>query len=345
MADVDKNEQFMLDEVIAWSLHDYETQVAASASAYTASSSHACTGDAFQAFISCDVCERHNPSSDCFLDMRDCKHILCLACHAAAAAVPSSFSDALIRCPVRGCSAGFFLSSRPSSLPSQSFFYCNICMEQKPASEAFLDIQGCSHVYCHECVAAYVAAKVEDNESTIVCPHVGCAKGHLEPHSCRDAIAPQVFERWGVLLCEASIAQAKRFYCPYDDCSVLLVNDEAEDVKQSECPYCGRLFCAQCKVPWKEHGDVSCEKYRALGKEKEEQRKLKEVADKNGWKMCPKCGSCVERVEGCVFIMCRYAYMRSPSLRKFFFSIWPSSLFALLKFDTLRKLTIALVVT
>ncbi|KAM7280166.1 hypothetical protein ACFE04_007300 [Oxalis oulophora] len=39
--------------------------------------------------------------------------------------------------------------------------------------------------------------------------------------------------------------------------SAATIIDEGRNViKESECPYCRRLFCAQCKVPW--HAGVQC---------------------------------------------------------------------------------------
>ena len=47
-----------------------------------------------------------------------------------------------------------------------------------------------------------------------------------------------------------AIGAADSLYCPHKDCSALLVKPE-EDVSDepSECPECGRVFCATCKIP------------------------------------------------------------------------------------------------
>ncbi|XP_057452976.1 uncharacterized protein LOC130744831 [Lotus japonicus] len=98
-----------------------------------------------------------------------------------------------------------------------SQMYCTICMDAKPTEEM----------------------------------------GVLEPHQCRSIIPEEVFDRWENVLCDNLVLVSQKFYCPFKDCSAMLVNDdEGEVVTSSECPHCNRLFCAQCKVPW--HGGIDC---------------------------------------------------------------------------------------
>ena len=52
----------------------------------------------------------------------------------------------------------------------------------------------------------------------------------------------------------------KKFYCPYKDCSAMLVDDGGELVTASECPNCRRLFCAQCRVSW--HASIECRDFK-----------------------------------------------------------------------------------
>jgi hypothetical protein len=60
---------------------------------------------------------------------------------------------------------------------------------------------------------------------------------------------------------QASIIECqKTTFCPFKNCSVLLVNDRDVGVTSAECPSCHRLFCAQCKVPW--HGGINCQEFQ-----------------------------------------------------------------------------------
>lgn len=105
-------------------------------------------------------------------------------------------------------------------------FYCTICMEALPIIECF-PIGGCTHAFCMSCVRQYITAKVEENVLSIGCPDPGCKDGALHPEACRNFIAPQLFQRWGAALCDMAIG-ALKFYCPFKDCSVMLVDDHVD---------------------------------------------------------------------------------------------------------------------
>ncbi|TYH15392.1 hypothetical protein ES288_A05G038400v1 [Gossypium darwinii] len=141
--------------------------------------------------------------------------------------------------------AGESSNSKTNQNPS---FTCEICIEPKQPNESF-NIKGCSHAYCTDCMIKYVASKLQDRITAISCPVENCG-GLLEPEYCRNILPKEVFDRWGDALCEAMVLGLQSFYCPYKDCSMLLIDDGGEAVKELECPNCRRLFCAQCKVPW-----------------------------------------------------------------------------------------------
>ncbi|RZC01363.1 E3 ubiquitin-protein ligase RNF144A [Glycine soja] len=181
--------------------------------------------------------------------------------------------------------------------------YCGICMDAKYGEEMFRN-QNCSHSFCDDCIGRYVATKVQENISMVKCPHPKC-KGVIEPQYCRSFIPKEVFDRWEDALCENLVPGSQKFYCPFKDCSAMLINDAEEIVTVSECPHCNRLFCAQCKVSW--HAGVECKEFQNL-KEYEREREdlmVMELAKNKNWKRCPKCSFYVERIDGCTRITCR----------------------------------------
>ncbi|CAL9046979.1 unnamed protein product [Musa banksii] len=179
--------------------------------------------------------------------------------------------------------------------------HCSICMEDKYSFEC-MAIKGCSHTYCACCVSQYVASKVEANEARVGCPDPNCETGFLEPEMCRLILPAKVFDRWGCRLCEEGILGSAKFYCPYGDCSALLIDDGGDAVDHSKCPHCMRMFCAQCRVPW--HSGYSCKDYETLCPDKKS-RDLMKLATKKRWQRCPSCGFFVERTSGCDYIKCR----------------------------------------
>ncbi|KAK2396013.1 E3 ubiquitin-protein ligase RNF144A [Trifolium repens] len=119
-----------------------------------------------------------------------------------------------------------------SSYSKNTPFVCEICTDTKTISDAFY-ISGCSHAYCSDCVAMYIGSKLDDNIANIGCPVPGCS-GLLEAEFCRSILTPEVFERWSKALCEALFNVTEKFYCPFADCSALLINDGMEAVRNSE---------------------------------------------------------------------------------------------------------------
>ncbi|KAB2633925.1 E3 ubiquitin-protein ligase RNF217 [Pyrus ussuriensis x Pyrus communis] len=151
-------------------------------------------------------------------------------------------------------------------------FVCTICVEHKEAHERF-DIKICSHAYCTDCMVNYVASKLQENITSIRCPVPDCV-GLLEPEYCRP-----------ILL--------RRCLIGGEDCSAMLIDDGTEVVRQSGCPNCWRMFCAQCKVPW--HEGIKCEEFLKLNKDEREKEDI----------ISPKCRFYVEKSVGCMFMMCR----------------------------------------
>ncbi|KAM7267893.1 hypothetical protein ACFE04_010059 [Oxalis oulophora] len=52
----------------------------------------------------------------------------------------------------------------------------------------------------------------------------------------------------GSALCNGVFLGFKKVYCPFKDCAGMIINEGGNVIKESVCPYCRRLFCAQCKV-------------------------------------------------------------------------------------------------
>lgn len=191
-------------------------------------------------------------------------------------------------------------------------FYCNICMETKESSQRF-DMRSCSHAFCGSCIGQYVATRVEEKVTSIGCPSPGCKEGILDPDKCRHVVAKEVFDRWGLALCESVLGQ-KAFHCPYRDCSALLMNDCGGEVGcrstiKASCPHCRRIRCPRCKVPW--HWGIGCLRSQELGNEtgSMEEHMLRDLAAFKKWQRCPRCRIYVERIDGCSYMKCWYASM------------------------------------
>lgn len=181
--------------------------------------------------------------------------------------------------------------------------FCSICTNNKLANEMFA-AGDCSHSFCVNCVTKYVTRKiVQENVSVIKCPDIAC-KAIVKPKFWREIVPKQVLDQ--LEKNTVSLGSIK-LHCPYKDCSALLVDDGSEDVIDSECPNCGRLFCARCNVSW--HEGLECKDFQRLGRLNDRGKgdvMLMGIAKNKKWRKCPKCKCYVEKGEGCFQLTCRY---------------------------------------
>lgn len=202
-----------------------------------------------------------------------------------------------------------------------TFFTCEICIEPVPLNQKFknMEMKGCTHPYCTECVAKYIEAKViQDNASDIKCPNTDC-NVMLDALSCHSILPKTVFEKWCHVLCESAVLQESskggfaegRSYCPFRDCFELVLDECVRNtstttrVTRSECPNCKKLFCFDCRVPWNENHKCIKKGKMISDVNKSDVLFLKKVKH-NRLTRCPTCNHYVQLRSGCRYIRCRY---------------------------------------
>ncbi|PRQ47098.1 putative aminoacyltransferase, E1 ubiquitin-activating enzyme [Rosa chinensis] len=281
----------------------------------------------------CGLCLKPIQLEDSF-DFKGCPHFYCTPCIVNfVVSKLQDNADWALQCPMTTCTGTLDPDYCRPILPRQVFdswmnalcyqieqssygaessnsgttFTCDFCVEEKHLSDSF-SVKDCSHFYCHQCIVNFVVSKLEDNVTSIVCPEPGC-RGVLDLQYCQPILPKDVLDWWGKALCENVILGSenndKYFYCPFKDCSALLVVDDPEDehdIYKSRCPHCKREVCLNCKVPW--HTEFNCDKFQKL-RDKGEDEMVKELAKKKKWSKCPKCNYYVEKKEGCTYIKCR----------------------------------------
>ncbi|KAG9457611.1 hypothetical protein H6P81_002119 [Aristolochia fimbriata] len=169
-----------------------------------------------------------------------------------------------------------FRSPRPNSIsplcPAENFIdsgsdvvVFSICAESVSAHQT-IATETCSHAFCSDCVGKYIASHIEQNSVPVKCPEVSCTS-LFEPDSFHGSVVvpPPLYELWGNLLCEAAVRASRKLYCPFRDCSALLLVEGCERgsnraLRRTRCPQCHRDFCAECKAPW--HEGESCSEHR-----------------------------------------------------------------------------------
>jgi hypothetical protein len=150
----------------------------------------------------------------------------------------------------------------------------------------------------------------------VTCLHAGCPT-IISYTQLSFLLSSQLLEVLTRRQIEAAIPETERLYCPFRDCSALLIKPISPMERPSssahphptvsscvECEACHRAFCLECAVPW--HADMSCAEYKAnlknlglLGDEK-----LLQLAGQQKWQRCKKCGRFVELSHGCFHMTC-----------------------------------------
>ncbi|KAF9616146.1 hypothetical protein IFM89_028612 [Coptis chinensis] len=188
-------------------------------------------------------------------------------------------------------------------------FTCEICIEPVSINKRFKSNKKCfHHSYCVDCMEKYIEAKIEDYDmSKIKCPGLECDE-FLDPHSCHSFLSIGVFERWCDVLCESTLLQCETAYCPYTDCSALILNECGGKVRKTKCPNCKKLLCFECKVPW--HAGYSCNETGEMRDANDVL--LGQLMEEQKWKRCPVCNHGVELSSGCKVVRCRTTILNSP---------------------------------
>ena len=107
-------------------------------------------------------------------------------------------------------------SSAGPSIPA-TFFFCKICMDAVPPSDAHSASRGCGHAFCGTCLAGYIHVKIQDRMADVRCPEDGCGSV-LDPELCQGMVPREAFEAWCAVMCESMVLGAnnkKVYYCPF----------------------------------------------------------------------------------------------------------------------------------
>ncbi|PIN21645.1 Ubiquitin--protein ligase [Handroanthus impetiginosus] len=156
------------------------------------------------------------------------------------------------------------LNTEPSKFQSRvqhsSQCFCGICLENKESWQMFTNDQ-CSHSFCYDCMTSHIVTKIRDKLKDITCPALNC-KATLDFNACRSIIPDDALVQWDELLCVSLIPESQKLYCPFRDCSAMLVNDSGQVRRKIKCLICKRPFCAECRVPW--HSDFTCKEFQKL---------------------------------------------------------------------------------
>ncbi|KAG6437026.1 hypothetical protein SASPL_101933 [Salvia splendens] len=139
----------------------------------------------------------------------------------------------------------------------QQTFTCEICIEPSMLSQKFSHGANCVHNICFMMIPS------------------------------------SLFVKWSDCLCLSTVSTYTSCYCPYRDCSELIINECDMPTTKCACPACKRLVCYACRAPW--HAGFRCSEASQVKDENDVQFGI--LLEEMKWKRCPKCGHAIERIQ------------------------------------------------
>ncbi|XP_047234824.1 E3 ubiquitin-protein ligase RNF14 [Girardinichthys multiradiatus] len=205
-------------------------------------------------------------------------------------------------------------------------FCCGICFSDKLGSNC-LCFKGCQHVYCKVCMAEYFQIQIRDgNVQCLNCPEPECTS-LATPSQVKQLVDDELFARYDRLLLQSSLdLMADVVYCPRQSCGTAVMVEP--DTTMGICSVCQYAFCTLCKLGYHgvSHCKITADDLRNIrdeylsstseGQKFMEQRFGKRVVQKaveesfsRDWlkencKCCPRCGTNIQKVDGCNKMTC-----------------------------------------
>ncbi|XP_056141050.1 E3 ubiquitin-protein ligase RNF14 [Lampris incognitus] len=205
-------------------------------------------------------------------------------------------------------------------------FCCGICFTEK-LGVSCLSFKECQHVYCKACMTEYFEIQIRDgNVRCLNCPAPKCTS-IATPLQVKQLVDEELFARYDRLLLQSSLdLMADVVYCPRQACASAVMVEP--DTTMGICPTCQYAFCTLCKLGYHglSHCKITADELRGLkdeylsasteGKKFMEQRYGKRVIQraveesfstdwlKENCKCCPRCGTNIQKVDGCNKMTC-----------------------------------------
>ena len=144
--------------------------------------------------------------------------------------------------------------------------------------ESYISLKLYDHCYCDDCANSWVTASLEPSSAF---PPV-CCGNNITLEVFRNHLPPDLADQF--IRKEQSNSQQPAH------CSVPKLAVDNIVGSKGRCSACNRYTCAKCRKSWHDHTDC------AVG---EERAQVIEIAKKEGWQSCYRCGNLVEPNFGC----------------------------------------------
>lgn len=163
----------------------------------------------------------------------------------------------------------------------------------------------CGHLYCKTCVLNLISAYTNDESlHPLRCCKAGIPVSEIETILCDDT---KDLSRFKAKQEEYITPFDKRTYCPERNCGQFIKPPKSTTVGRwvskapdtAPCPGCSVSVCLLCKEL--AHPGEKCEVNKNTAR-------LHELAKEKEWQTCSNCQSIVEKIEGCLHMICRCGF-------------------------------------
>ena len=170
---------------------------------------------------------------------------------------------------------------------------CISCFDRKDCFEL-----SCRHPICKGCLGQLLMKATGD--LTLWPPR--CCSQPIDL-----ALAHQVLPQHQAVVFFTRMQEANaknKMYCTNPWCSHFL-NLDVIGMEESSyaCPQCDTLLCLQCRGA--AHPELSCQEAAQRKQASAEEQELFQLAQRNGWRRCGRCGVMVQLSSGCNHMTCR----------------------------------------
>lgn len=211
-----------------------------------------------------------------------------------------------------------------------TLYNCQVCFAEKLGKQC-MQFATCNHVFCNDCMKGYFNVLIDEGDVRgLKCPENKCESIAL-PLQIQSLVTEAQYNRYDRLLLQSTLdTMTDVIYCPRQNCGCAVVVDKEHN--SGSCPKCIYVFCIYCKQTY--HGlsackisSENCKKLREeyLNADNETKKllekrygrrsiqKLIEETFTHDWlnnnsKMCPRCHSHIEKMDGCNKMTCTHCH-------------------------------------
>lgn len=192
---------------------------------------------------------------------------------------------------------------------------CGICLSPL---KTVLSLD-CGHKFCRACWSTYLTSRIQEGESTLVCPASAC-RNLVCPEVVEGVVSPTVAKRYLQFDIKAFVEQNKTIkWCPRPGCGRAVKFPESETLQEntSHAVDCGsgHFFCWECLgeahapsncLDWRNWlakiSEIRPEEIATRGSESEDAANCLWLVTNS--KPCPNCKSPIQKNEGCNHMRC-----------------------------------------